>query len=35
MIALSSLELRKGTLLRYNNVIMEESPVDQASASAR
>jgi outer membrane protein TolC len=34
MIALSGLERAKGTLLRYNNIVMEESPLDQASASA-
>ncbi|MEO6435722.1 MAG: TolC family protein [Tepidisphaeraceae bacterium] len=35
MIALSGLERAKGTLLRYNNIVMEESPVEQASAAAR
>ena len=35
MVAISALEKAKGTLLRYNNVIMEESPLEQASASAR
>jgi outer membrane protein len=31
MIALSALEKAKGTLLRYNNIIMEEAPVETAS----
>jgi hypothetical protein len=35
MIALSDLEKAKGTLLRYNNIIMEESPLEQQQASAR
>src|SRR5439155_5527526 len=30
MIALSDLEHAKGTLLRYNNIVMEESPLEQA-----
>jgi len=34
MIALSDLERAKGSLLRYNNVIMQESPLDEASARA-
>jgi outer membrane protein TolC len=34
MIAVSELERAKGTLLRYNNIIMEESPLDQNEASA-
>jgi outer membrane protein TolC len=32
MIALSDLERAKGTLLRYNNIIMQESPLEQISA---
>jgi outer membrane protein TolC len=35
MVAISGLERAKGTLLRYNNIVMEESPVEQATASAR
>jgi outer membrane protein TolC len=36
MIALAVLERAKGTLLRYNNIIMEESPLNaNASASAQ
>jgi outer membrane protein TolC len=34
MVALSALEKAKGTLLRYNNIIMEEAPLD-STASAR
>jgi hypothetical protein len=32
MIALSDLEHKKGTLLRYNNVIMQETPLQQVTA---
>jgi outer membrane protein TolC len=35
MNALSGLERAKGTLLRYNNIVMEESPLDQQTASTR
>jgi outer membrane protein TolC len=35
MIALSDLEKAKGTLLRYNNIIMEESPLEPQQISAR
>jgi outer membrane protein TolC len=31
MIAISRLEQAKGTLLRYNNILMEESPIEQVS----
>jgi outer membrane protein TolC len=34
MIAISDLERAKGTILRYNNVIMEESPLDGNEATA-
>src|SRR4051794_39729361 len=35
MISISDLEKAKGTLLRYNNIIMEESPLERdAQASA-
>jgi outer membrane protein len=35
MISLSDLEKAKGTLLRYNNIVMEESPLDQTQLSSR
>jgi outer membrane protein TolC len=35
MIAIADLERAKGTLLRYNNIIMEEAPVEANEASAR
>jgi outer membrane protein len=35
MIAISDLERAKGTILRYNNVIMEESPLDENEATRR
>jgi hypothetical protein len=37
MIAISDLERAKGTLLRYNNIIMEEAPVpaNEATSSSR
>ena len=34
MIAISELERAKGTLLRYNNIIMEESPLDSTERAA-
>ena len=35
MIALSDLEKAKGTLLRYNNIVMQESPLEQPELSSR
>ncbi len=35
MLALSELEKAKGTLLRYNNIVMEESPLDATQLSSR
>ena len=35
MNALAALERAKGTLLRYNNIVMEESPLEQQTASTR
>ena len=34
-IALAALERAKGTLLRYNNIVMEEAPLEQQTATTR
>ena len=35
MIALSALEKAKGTLLQYNNIIMEQAPLEDRVSAAR